>query len=105
MNLKPQQPVCLSRGLWHLHRLTACFIVQSLHDHPTSAPLPSIPPFEQPPQRSTRDFSRRQESTAEESGGEEILYKPPVPRIKLEQKPSQHTPVAVENEGSLLLPP
>jgi len=77
---------------------------QSLHDYPTSAPLPPIPTFEPPPQRSTRNFSRRRELTTEESGGEEILYKPPVPRIKLEQKPPQHIPVVVENEGLLSLP-
>lgn len=74
---------------------------QNLHEYPASAPLPPIPPFEPPPQRATRNTPRRRGSITEESGGEEILYKPPVPRVKVDQK---HSLVMAEYHGFSSLP-
>lgn len=44
-----------------------------------------MPTFDPPSNRGVRNAVRRRESNTEESGGEEILYKPPVPRAKLDQ--------------------
>jgi len=98
-------PVGLSRILRHLHRSHSMLHgPQSLRDHPASAPHPLSLLSNHRHNDPHGTSPCRRESTTEESGGEEILYKPPVPRIKLEQKPPQHISVVFENEGLLPLP-
>ena len=76
-----------------------------MNEYPTSA-LPSLPPIPtfDPPPRATRNISRRRESTTEESGGEEILYKPPISRAKLGPKLPQPPQAIVESQGYSNLP-